>query len=116
MNKVVLILCLMFVASSFPTDADILKGGLFSGKSKSNHRRSDDMSPRLAPEEVKRTVKELKTLRPYLNETCVFGAAMMLNNMADKVPYAMDTETKCIYSLVMFKQRHDQELQAKLNS
>lgn len=59
-----------------------------------------DMSK--APEVVTTTLAELKTYRPHLSETCLYGAAMMLNNLADDAESAITSEAQCIHTLVIF--------------
>jgi hypothetical protein len=59
-----------------------------------------DMSK--APDVVTTTISELKTYRPHLNETCLYGAAMMLNNLADDAKSAITSEAQCIHTLVIF--------------
>jgi uncharacterized membrane protein YwzB len=59
-----------------------------------------DMSK--APKAVTTTIEELKLYRPHLSETCLYGAAMMLNNLGDDAKSASDSEGKCIHTLVIF--------------
>ncbi len=44
----------------------------------------------------------LKTYRPHSSETCLYGAAMMLNNLADDAKSTITSETQCIHTLVIF--------------
>ncbi|NVK26183.1 MAG: hypothetical protein HWE10_14740 [Gammaproteobacteria bacterium] len=86
-------------------------GFFFSGAKK--EKRAADLTPMFAPESVKKTIVELELLRPHLNETCIFGAAMLLNDLGEQAQNALDEETKCIHTLVIHKQRHDAEQAAK---
>lgn len=82
----------------------------------SDQKRAVDLAPMFAPESVKVTIRELESLRPHLNETCIFGAAMLINNLGEQAQNALDEETKCIHNLVIFKQRHDSAELAKVSS
>ena len=109
---------LLITAIAF-TSLDVLaiseSTGFFFSAAK-DKKKAVDLTPMFAPDSVKQTIIELESLRPHLNETCIFGAAMLINNLGEQAQNALDEETKCIHTLVIFKQRHDNAVLAKLSS
>lgn len=114
-SKIKMLLIAAIASSSFDVlSASESTGFFFSDLAEQN--KAVDLAPMFAPESVKVTIRELEALRPHLNEVCIFGAAMLINNLGDQAQNALDEETKCIHNLVIFKQRHDSAELAKLSS
>ena len=55
----------------------------------------------MTPKGVKDTINELESYRSHLNESCIYGAAMMLNDLSGDATKVIESEHKCIHTLVM---------------
>jgi len=70
-----------------------------SVSSNSSGGMPEDMTT--APKNVTDTISELESHRSHLSESCIYGAAMMLNDLGDEAKQVIDGERKCIHALVM---------------
>lgn len=50
---------------------------------------------------VSAMVDQLKKKYPHLKQPCLYGSAMVMFGKADKIPTLLETETKCIHTLVI---------------
>lgn len=50
---------------------------------------------------VSELIAQLKVKYPHLKQPCIYGSAMVMGGQADKIPTLLETETKCIHSLVI---------------
>lgn len=51
--------------------------------------------------EVSAMIEQLKKKYPHIKRPCLYGTAMVMNDQADKIPTLLETETKCIHTLVI---------------
>lgn len=54
-----------------------------------------------APKSVTDTISELEEHRSHLSETCIYGAAMVLNDLGNEAQQVINDESKCIHALVI---------------
>ncbi len=52
-------------------------------------------------DDVSAQVERLKKKYPHIKQPCLYGSAMILQGKANKVPTLLETETKCIHTLVI---------------
>ncbi|MBU2916439.1 hypothetical protein KO505_00520 [Psychrosphaera sp. F3M07] len=110
-----IVVCVIFVALVVGLQ-NIESGSLF-GSSGGGGSRAMSIEMTMAPAEVTTTISELKAYRPHLSETCLYGAAMMLNDLGAEAKQAIDREGKCIHTLVLFIAREKHlEHQLKIDS
>lgn len=46
-------------------------------------------------------IKQLEKKYPHIERSCLYGSAMVMGGEADKIPTLLETETKCIHTLVI---------------
>jgi hypothetical protein len=80
----------------------------FSYSLKTTKANTDGMPADMAktPKGVQDTIGELESYRSHLSETCIYGAAMVLNDLSNEAQKVIDDESKCIHSLVMSVSRN----------
>lgn len=106
-DKILYLISLVAVAAAINFALEnVESGSLFGASGGSSRSLALDMTS--APAEVNTTISELKAHRPHLSETCLYGAAMLMNNLGDDAKDAIDKEGKCIHTLVMFIAREKQ--------
>lgn len=109
-----IVVCVVFITAVVGLQS-IESGSLFGASGGGSRTMSIDMT--MAPSEVTTTISELKAYRPHLSETCLYGAAMMLNDLGSEAKQAIDREGKCIHTLVLFIAREKQmEHQLKIDA
>lgn len=80
---------------------NINAGSLFSSGSEES-TFTQPINVDSAPEHVKQTIKELKAKRPHVNDICLYGAAMLINDLGNDAEAALKQESKCIHNMVIF--------------
>lgn len=68
--------------------------------------------------DISATIAKLKKKYPHIKRPCLYGSAMVMGGKADKIPTLLETETKCIHTLVIaegqeehfYKQVKEQQL------
>ena len=51
--------------------------------------------------DVSSLTQQLKKKYPHLKQPCLYGSAMVIKDMSDKIPTLLETESKCIHALVI---------------
>lgn len=90
----------ILVCAAFFGLQNVESGSMFGASGGGSRSLSLEMT--MAPESVNITMAELRSVRPHLSETCIYGAAMLLNDMGDDAKTILDREGKCIHTLVLF--------------
>jgi hypothetical protein len=85
---------LMFSNPEFSSLFDSLKN-----RESSSNGMPVDMAT--TPKGVKDTISELESYRSHLGESCIYGAAMMLNDLGNDAKQVIEDDRKCIHTLVM---------------
>lgn len=57
--------------------------------------------------EVRAVIAKLKKKYPHLKQPCLYGSAMVMGGEADKIPTLLETESKCIHTLVIAEGQED---------
>ena len=67
----------------------------------------------LGTEEVELRVTKLEKKYPHIDGDCLYASAMVMEDLADKIPTLLESESKCIHTIVI-SEGQEQHLQRQL--
>ena len=67
-----------------------------------------------APSDVRPLIDRLHAKYPHLNESCIYGSAMVMKDQANEVGDLLEIEGKCIHTMVIEESKTIEEARRKL--
>lgn len=77
-------------------------------------KRAEVVNTNNAPSHVKPLIEKLKKKYSHVNDECIYGTAMVISDLANEVSSLLDTEAKCIHTMVIEESKTLEEAKQRL--